>query len=63
VRLSKASMLGSPMGREDYPDCIFCTGRTSIISTAAAAEIIVYYCSGCGQSVEVDIGTNNERLL
>ena len=52
------------MGSEDYPTCVFCTGKTSIVRTDKSdPEIIVYYCSGCGQSVEVNIGTNNERLL
>ena len=52
------------MGSEDYPTCVFCTEKTSVVRTdKSALETVVYYCSECGQSVEVDIGTNNERLL
>lgn len=51
------------MGKEDYPDCIFCGQRTKWANFDNISELLTFYCSDCGQSVEVDIGIENERLL
>ena len=49
--------------REDYPFCVFCTEKTGGASFSHSEGIISYHCFTCGESVEVDIGTRNERLL
>jgi transcription elongation factor Elf1 len=49
------------MDRSDYPDCIFCGHRTSWAQFDYTMRLLVFHCSNCGQSVEVEI--KNEGLL
>ncbi len=49
--------------REDYPDCVFCGKKTTWSGFCDTGKLLVFYCGECCQSVEVDIGTDNEELL
>jgi len=50
------------MDREDYPDCVFCTQRTRWADFDNLTGLLVFHCE-CGESVEVDVGIKDERLL
>ena len=51
------------LDREDYPDCVFCGERTKWADFDNIAGLLVFHCYSCGESVEVDIGIKDERLL
>jgi len=49
------------MAKEDFPYCVYCGGK--VLLTALVDLILTYTCPSCGESVEVQLYDEYEKLL